>query len=154
MRLCCLQEFNLPPTQPTPLYRENVSVLALANNQTFHSHKIHWNQVINYHFIWDCTKSKDIIIRHIASCYQPVDIFTISLLTFRHSKKPTIHLRRDNKRKYANTTAKSLLPRATLPLALDVAHHLPTTGGSSCSSSNLSSASNNQPNHCKPPPTV
>ncbi|PKU87323.1 Retrovirus-related Pol polyprotein from transposon TNT 1-94 [Dendrobium catenatum] len=76
-------DFLIPQPLPTPMYCDNISALALANNPVFHARTKHIE--IDYHFISDHIKAKDVAIYHISSTNQPADIFTKALSASRFS---------------------------------------------------------------------
>ncbi|PKU60989.1 Retrovirus-related Pol polyprotein from transposon TNT 1-94 [Dendrobium catenatum] len=87
-----LSDFQIPCSTPTPLYCDNVSALALANNPVFHARTKHIE--VDYHFIRDCIKNGHITVHHIASIDQPADVFTKALSASRFlflRNKLTIH---------------------------------------------------------------
>ncbi|XP_020680826.1 uncharacterized protein LOC110098350 [Dendrobium catenatum] len=69
-----LQDFSIPPTTPTSLFCDNVSALALAQNPVFHARTKHIE--VDFHFIRDYIRQKQISVHHIASIDQPADLFT------------------------------------------------------------------------------
>ncbi|KAI0491778.1 hypothetical protein KFK09_026038 [Dendrobium nobile] len=76
--LCRLfTDFKAHQTQPTKIYCDSISGLALANNPVFHA-RIKYIE-IDYHFMSDHIKNKDIDILHISSIDQPTDILTKAL---------------------------------------------------------------------------
>ncbi|PKU66659.1 putative mitochondrial protein [Dendrobium catenatum] len=72
-----LKELNCPQTEPTKLYCDNTSAIALANNPVYHARTKHIE--IDCHFIRDCIKNRSIQIHHISSQDQLADLFTKSL---------------------------------------------------------------------------
>ncbi|PKU78407.1 Retrovirus-related Pol polyprotein from transposon TNT 1-94 [Dendrobium catenatum] len=72
-----LSDFNLPPQAPMPLYCDNTSAIALANNPVFHARTKHIE--VDCHFIRDCIQTKQIIVHHLATQDQIADLFTKSL---------------------------------------------------------------------------
>lgn len=72
-----LAELGVPLSQPTKLFCDNVSALALTNPAIFYDRTK--NIEINFHFIRDCIRLQHISIHHIASQDQPTDLFTKSL---------------------------------------------------------------------------
>ncbi|PKU84341.1 Retrovirus-related Pol polyprotein from transposon TNT 1-94 [Dendrobium catenatum] len=76
-------DFLIPQSQPTPIHCDNISALALANNPVFHARTKHIE--IDYHFISDHIKRKEIDVFHISSVDQPADIFTKALSATRFS---------------------------------------------------------------------
>ncbi|PKU76632.1 Retrovirus-related Pol polyprotein from transposon TNT 1-94 [Dendrobium catenatum] len=76
-----ISDFNIPCSMPTPLFCDNISALALANNPVFHARTKHIE--VDYHFIRDCIKNGDIDVHHIASIDQPADILTKAMSSTR-----------------------------------------------------------------------
>ncbi|PKU69210.1 putative mitochondrial protein [Dendrobium catenatum] len=72
-----LAELRLPQNGPTPLYCDNTSAIALANNPVFHARTKHIE--IDCHFISDHIKAGALKILHISSAEQIADILTKSL---------------------------------------------------------------------------
>ncbi|PKU71107.1 Retrovirus-related Pol polyprotein from transposon TNT 1-94 [Dendrobium catenatum] len=70
-------DFLIPQSTPTQLYCDNVSALALAHNPVFHAQTKHIE--IDYHFISDHIKNRDIDVLHISSVDQPADLLTKAL---------------------------------------------------------------------------
>ncbi|PKU64545.1 putative mitochondrial protein [Dendrobium catenatum] len=69
-----LAELHIPQTEPTTLYCDNTSAIALANNPVFHARTKHIE--LDYHFISDHIKADAIKILHMSSAEQPADILT------------------------------------------------------------------------------
>ncbi|PKU68154.1 putative mitochondrial protein [Dendrobium catenatum] len=72
-----LAELCITQIGPTPLYCDNTSAIALANNTVFHARTKHVE--IDYHFISNHIKAGDLNISHISSDEQTADILTKSL---------------------------------------------------------------------------
>ncbi|PKU67864.1 Retrovirus-related Pol polyprotein from transposon TNT 1-94 [Dendrobium catenatum] len=77
-----LADFMILTPQPTPIFCDNVSTIALANNPVFHARTKHIE--VDYHFIRDCIKGQHVTVHHIASHDQIADIFTKSLSASRY----------------------------------------------------------------------
>ncbi|PKU60622.1 Retrovirus-related Pol polyprotein from transposon TNT 1-94 [Dendrobium catenatum] len=69
-----LQELNCSQSDSTPVFCENTSAIALANNPVFHARTKHIE--VDCHFIIDCIKNKSITVHHISTKDQIADIFT------------------------------------------------------------------------------
>ncbi|XP_020684519.1 uncharacterized protein LOC110101095 [Dendrobium catenatum] len=69
-----LEELDCIQAQPTPLYYDNTSAIALANNPVYHARTKHIE--IDCHFIRECIKNQFIQVHHIASKDQIADLFT------------------------------------------------------------------------------
>lgn len=87
-----ISEFNISISSPTPIHCDNVSVIAIATSQVFHTHIKHIE--IDYNFIHDHI-SKELNIKHIASQDQVANILTkclyFSILQIQaHINHPTI----------------------------------------------------------------
>lgn len=88
-----LTDFDINTNTPTPIYCDNISAIALANNPIYHARTKHIE--IDQHFIRACIQDNTITVHHINSTDQPADIFTKSLATNRFQllrDKLTIHL--------------------------------------------------------------
>ncbi|PKU70452.1 putative mitochondrial protein [Dendrobium catenatum] len=72
-----LAELRISQNGPTPLYCDNTSAIALANNPVFHARTKHIE--LDYHFISDHVKAGALKILHISFAEQPADILTKSL---------------------------------------------------------------------------
>ncbi|KAI0495152.1 hypothetical protein KFK09_025301 [Dendrobium nobile] len=72
-----LQELDCKQRSSTPLYCDNTSALALANNLVYHSRTKHID--VDCHFIRNCIKDQTIHVHHISSKDQLADLFTKSL---------------------------------------------------------------------------
>ncbi|PKU66151.1 Retrovirus-related Pol polyprotein from transposon TNT 1-94 [Dendrobium catenatum] len=79
-----LQELGRPQTNPTQLFCDNTSAIALANNPVFHARTKHIE--VDCHYIRECIKNKSIQVHHISTKDQLADIFTkaLSTIRFRH----------------------------------------------------------------------
>ncbi|PKU61734.1 Retrovirus-related Pol polyprotein from transposon TNT 1-94 [Dendrobium catenatum] len=77
-----LADFHIPQTEPTSLYCDNTSALALAHNPVFHARTKHIE--IDYHFIRQHISSGAILLHHLSSEDQPADLLTkpLSLARF------------------------------------------------------------------------
>lgn len=104
-----LQDFNVSLTDPTVLHCDNISAIALANNPIFHAPTKHIE--IDYHFIHDRIKSKEICVHHINSEDHITDILTKIISTPRFSwlrdklaiqEYTTIKLARGPRHDYSN----------------------------------------------------
>ncbi|XP_020672540.1 uncharacterized protein LOC110092365 [Dendrobium catenatum] len=78
-----MADFQVPQQTPTPIFCDNISTLALANNPVFHARTKHIE--IDHHFISDHIKNKTIEVSHISSLDQPADILTKPLNAIRFS---------------------------------------------------------------------
>ncbi|XP_020699298.1 uncharacterized protein LOC110111664 [Dendrobium catenatum] len=67
-----LAEFHIPQLQPTLIYCDNTSAIAIAHNPVFHARTKHIE--IDYHFINDHIKNGAIQLHHISSEDQIADI--------------------------------------------------------------------------------
>ena len=69
-----LKEMSLPQEEPTKIYVDNKSVIALAKNPIFHDRRKHIDT--RYHYIRECIARKDVQLEYVKSHDQVVDIFT------------------------------------------------------------------------------
>ncbi|PKU78515.1 Retrovirus-related Pol polyprotein from transposon TNT 1-94 [Dendrobium catenatum] len=76
-----LTELGVPQSQPTNIYCDNMSAIALANNPVFHARTKHIE--IDQRFIRDHIQNKNICISPISTTDQIADIFTKSLPSLR-----------------------------------------------------------------------
>lgn len=76
-----LTNFGIPQITLTPLYCDNLSAIALANNPIFHARTKHIE--VDYHYIRDCISTKEIEVHHLSTVDQVADIFTKALPTSR-----------------------------------------------------------------------
>ncbi|KAI0498967.1 hypothetical protein KFK09_019866 [Dendrobium nobile] len=76
-----LTDFGIPQTQPTSIYCDNTSAIALANNPVFHARTKHIE--IDHRFVRDHILQQNIQILPIGTIDQVADIFTKSLSTSR-----------------------------------------------------------------------
>ncbi|PKU68501.1 Retrovirus-related Pol polyprotein from transposon TNT 1-94 [Dendrobium catenatum] len=76
-----LHDFNISIDQPTILYCDNMSAIAIANNPVLHARTKHIE--IDHHFIRDHLHAKHIALTPISTVDQIADIFTKSLSTSR-----------------------------------------------------------------------
>ncbi|XP_020698616.2 uncharacterized protein LOC110111194 [Dendrobium catenatum] len=72
-----LEEFQLDLSQPTQLFCDNISAMAIATNPIFHARMKHIE--IDFQFIRDCLKNRVLQLAHIHSQDQLADLFTKSL---------------------------------------------------------------------------
>ncbi|PKU81182.1 putative mitochondrial protein [Dendrobium catenatum] len=72
-----LAEFQINSSTPTPLFCDNVSSIALANNPVFHARTKHIE--IDFHFVRECIKNATLQVHHIHSTDQIADLFTKAL---------------------------------------------------------------------------
>ncbi|XP_020689440.1 uncharacterized protein LOC110104604 [Dendrobium catenatum] len=85
-------ELHLPQQQPTPIYCDNQSAIAIAKNPVFHARTKHIE--IDYHFIREHLSNTNIQIHHISSKDQVADILTKPFAPARFNdlrSKLTIH---------------------------------------------------------------
>ncbi|PKU77708.1 Retrovirus-related Pol polyprotein from transposon TNT 1-94 [Dendrobium catenatum] len=76
-----LEDLHIPQTNPTTVYCDNTSAIALANNPVFHARTKHIE--VDCHFIRDCIKKNHISVHHICTEDQLADLFTKPLPTTR-----------------------------------------------------------------------
>ncbi|XP_042962368.1 uncharacterized protein LOC122296630 [Carya illinoinensis] len=69
-----LSELGFAQTHAMPFHGDNTSVIQIAANPVFHEQTKHVK--VNCHYIRDAYESKDIILPHVSSEHQVVDIFT------------------------------------------------------------------------------
>ncbi|PKU60279.1 Retrovirus-related Pol polyprotein from transposon TNT 1-94 [Dendrobium catenatum] len=72
-----LQELDCPQHTATPLFCDNTSAIALANNPVFHARTKHIE--VDCHYIRNCIKDNTIQIHHIPTKDQLADLFTKAL---------------------------------------------------------------------------
>ncbi|PKU66895.1 Retrovirus-related Pol polyprotein from transposon TNT 1-94 [Dendrobium catenatum] len=72
-----LADFHTPQNDPTTVFCDNTSAIALANNPVFHARTKHIE--VDCHFIRDCIKKKHISVHHICTDDQIADLFTKAL---------------------------------------------------------------------------
>ncbi|PKU62356.1 Retrovirus-related Pol polyprotein from transposon TNT 1-94 [Dendrobium catenatum] len=72
-----LQELNCSQTTATPLFCDNVSAIALANNPVFHARTKHIE--VDCHYIRHCIKNDTIQVHHLSTKDQIADLFTKAL---------------------------------------------------------------------------
>lgn len=60
--------------KPITWYVDNRSAIYLAKNPVFHGHSKHID--VRFHFIRDCMERGDIVIKHVSSDDQRVDVLT------------------------------------------------------------------------------
>ncbi|XP_020680835.1 SUPPRESSOR OF GAMMA RESPONSE 1 isoform X2 [Dendrobium catenatum] len=76
-----LEDFHIPQTNPTVIYCDNTSAIALANNPVFYARTKHIE--VDCHFIREHIRNKIITVHHICSADQLADFFTKALPTTR-----------------------------------------------------------------------
>ncbi|KAE8735609.1 hypothetical protein F3Y22_tig00000340pilonHSYRG00771 [Hibiscus syriacus] len=69
-----LKEIGLIQEEPTKVYVDNKSAIALAKNPVFHDRSKHID--IRYHYIRECVARKDVEVEYVKSQDQVADIFT------------------------------------------------------------------------------
>ncbi|KAM2718779.1 hypothetical protein EV1_030652 [Malus domestica] len=69
-----LKELSLPQEEPTEIYVDNKSAIALAKNPVFHDRSKHIDT--RYHYIRECITRKDVQVEYVKSQDQIADIFT------------------------------------------------------------------------------
>ena len=69
-----LKELSLPQEEPTKIYMDNKSAIALAKNPVFHDRRKHIDT--RYHYIRECIARKDVQLEYVKSHDQVVYIFT------------------------------------------------------------------------------
>ncbi|XP_050139286.1 uncharacterized mitochondrial protein AtMg00810-like [Malus sylvestris] len=69
-----LKELNMPQEEPTEIYVDNKSAIALANNPVFHDRSKRIDT--RYHYIRECIARKDVQVEYVKSQDQVADIFT------------------------------------------------------------------------------
>ena len=77
-----LQELGFPQTNPTPIYSDSQSAIALTHNPKYHSRSKHIDT--QYHFTRDKVIAKNIELRFITTADMTADIFTKSLPRDKH----------------------------------------------------------------------
>ncbi|KAI0530737.1 hypothetical protein KFK09_000285 [Dendrobium nobile] len=82
-----LEDFHIPQKEPTTVFCDNTSAIALANNPVFHARTKHIE--VDCHFIRDCIRTKQISVHHICTEDQLADIFTKPLSNFRFKQMAT-----------------------------------------------------------------
>ncbi|KAI0520011.1 hypothetical protein KFK09_007476 [Dendrobium nobile] len=78
-----MENFQVPQSQPTPIFCDNISTLALTHNPVFHARTKHIE--IDHHFISDHIGNHIIDVSHISSVDQLADILTKPLSAIRFS---------------------------------------------------------------------
>ncbi|XP_020674473.2 uncharacterized protein LOC110093814 [Dendrobium catenatum] len=78
-----LEDFHIPQKEPTLVYCDNTSTIALANNPVFHARTKHID--VDSHFFRDCIQNNKLTVHHMCTNDQIADIFTkpLSILRFR-----------------------------------------------------------------------
>ena len=69
-----LKELQQGQEEPTPVYCDNNSAIALSKNHVFHHKNKHINT--SYHFIRELVKNREIYLKFCKSKHQLVNIFT------------------------------------------------------------------------------
>ncbi|KAL0410576.1 UNVERIFIED_CONTAM: Copia protein [Sesamum latifolium] len=72
-----LKELNFQQKNPTEIFVDNKSAIALAKNPVFHERSKHIDT--KYHFIRDCISKKEVKLEYVKSQDQIADIFTKAL---------------------------------------------------------------------------
>lgn len=71
-------------TRPVILYIDNRSAIDLEKNPVFHGRSKHID--IRYHFIRECVKSSEMVIKHVSLDEKRADILTKALSTTKFEK--------------------------------------------------------------------
>ena len=69
-----LKELNLPQEEPTKIFVDNRSAIALAKNPVFHDRSKHIDT--RYHYIRECVTKMDVQLEYVKTNDQVADIFT------------------------------------------------------------------------------
>ncbi|CAB75469.1 copia-type reverse transcriptase-like protein [Arabidopsis thaliana] len=69
-----LKELSLPQEEPTKIFVDNKSAIALAKNPVFHDRSKHIDT--RYHYIRECVSKKDVQLEYVKTHDQVADIFT------------------------------------------------------------------------------
>jgi hypothetical protein len=69
-----LKELGMSQEEPTKIFVDNKSAIALAKNPVFHYRSKHIDT--RYHYIRECIERKDVQVEHVKSQDQVADIFT------------------------------------------------------------------------------
>ncbi|KAL0649156.1 hypothetical protein Bca4012_091847 [Brassica carinata] len=69
-----LKELNLPQEEPTKIFVDNKSAIALAKNPVFHDRSKHIDT--RYHYIRECVTKMDVQLEYVKTNDQVADIFT------------------------------------------------------------------------------
>ncbi|KAG7565068.1 Zinc finger CCHC-type superfamily [Arabidopsis suecica] len=69
-----LKELSLPQDEPTKIFVDNKSAIALAKNPVFHDRSKHIDT--RYHYIRECVNKKDVLLEYVKTHDQVADIFT------------------------------------------------------------------------------
>jgi len=69
-----LKELNLPQEEPTKIFVDNRSTIALAKNPVFHDRSKHIDT--RYHYIRECVTKMDVQLEYVKTNDQVADIFT------------------------------------------------------------------------------
>ncbi|KAJ9566983.1 hypothetical protein OSB04_002949 [Centaurea solstitialis] len=72
-RICCAQDYDIQLSK-IPIYCDNTSAIAIANNPVLHSKTKHIE--VRYHFIRDHVMNGDIELHFVPAEYQLADLFT------------------------------------------------------------------------------
>lgn len=69
-----LKELSLPQEEPTKIFVDNKSTIALAKNPVFHDRSKHIDT--RYHYIRECVTKMDVQLEYVKTNDQVADIFT------------------------------------------------------------------------------
>jgi hypothetical protein len=69
-----LKELNLPQKEPTKIFVDNKSAIALAKNPVFHDRSKHIDT--RYHYIRECVANNNVKLEYVKTHDQAADIFT------------------------------------------------------------------------------
>jgi hypothetical protein len=78
-------EFDLPPTQPTPIFVDNRGAIDFTFNAGYHARSKHID--MRHHFIRDTVASNEVSVHHCASGDNLADIFTKPLPRAQHEEQ-------------------------------------------------------------------
>lgn len=79
-----LSQITNEPTGPVILYIDNKSTIDLEKKPVFHGRSKHIDT--RYHFIRECVKRKEIVVKHISSEMQRADVLTKALSTVKFER--------------------------------------------------------------------